>query len=102
MLEITQNVYYRQIRRLIYVLRSQVPPLLLLWQSWTEHIYTDSGSRDVWVNNGRQSPPQTDEGSLYVEVIQSQNTSLKLVMTQNWSDLHSLDVKELWGVAVIG
>lgn len=30
-----------------------------------------------------------------VEVIQSQNTGLKLVMTQNWSNLHSPDVKEL-------
>lgn len=55
---------YKQIRQLIYMLCSQVRPPLLLWRSGTEHIYTESGSRDVWVNHGRQSPPPTGEGVL--------------------------------------
>lgn len=33
------------------------------------------------------------------EVIKSQSTSLKLVMTENLSDLRSMDVKEMRGEA---
>lgn len=34
-------------------------------QSRNVHLYTDSGSRDIWVIHGWQSLPQTDEGSLF-------------------------------------
>lgn len=68
-------------------------------RSGTEHIDSDSRSRDVCVDHSRQ---------INVKAIQTHNTSLKLVMTQKLrknmnvvplSDFHSLDVKVLNGGA---
>lgn len=55
--------------------------------SGTEHIHTNSGHRDVWVNREQQSPSLKDD-CVNVEVIWSLNTSPKLIMTQVFTQNH--------------